>query len=141
LMQEDGWHFEPREDDAWFATGDLAKIRADGYVEVLGRSGLSVKRDGLLVVFADVEAAVEKAGGIQRAVVVAAGETRRGPRLVAVCLRGQDGDAPPESVRQKCFDLLPRYAVPDAIIFVESLPQLPSGKVDRRAIRDLILQS
>ena len=66
LIQEDRWRFEPREDDAWFATGDLAKIRADGYVEVLGRSGLSVKRDGLLVVFADVEAAVEKAGGIQR---------------------------------------------------------------------------
>jgi acyl-CoA synthetase (AMP-forming)/AMP-acid ligase II len=140
--QDNQWRFEPRSDDAWFATGDLAKIRADGYVEILGRSGLSVKRDGLLVVFADVEAAVEKAGGLQRAVVVAAGETRRGPRLVAVCLRGPgNGEAPPEAVRQKCFDLLPRYAVPDDVLFVEALPQLPSGKVDRRAIRDLALSS
>lgn len=140
LIQEERWRFEPRTDDSWFATGDLAKIRADGYVEVLGRTGLSVKRDGLLVVFADVEAAVEKAGGIQRAVVVAAGETRRGPRLVAVCLRGEgNAEALPEAVRQKCFELLPRYAVPDDIVFVESLPQLPSGKVDRRAIRDLAL--
>jgi acyl-CoA synthetase (AMP-forming)/AMP-acid ligase II len=75
-------------------------------------------------------------------VVVAAGETRRGPRLVAVCLRGPgNGEAPPEAVRQKCFDLLPRYAVPDDVLFVEALPQLPSGKVDRRAIRDLALSS
>jgi acyl-coenzyme A synthetase/AMP-(fatty) acid ligase len=136
LIQEGRWRFEPRAEDDWFATGDLAKIRADGYVEVLGRSGLSVKRDGLLVVFADVESAVEKAGGVRRAVVVAAGETRRGPRLVAVCL-GENG-VRSEAVRQRCFDLLPRYAVPDEVVIVESLPHLPSGKVDRRAVRDLV---
>ncbi|MEA2564248.1 MAG: hypothetical protein QOH06_5752 [Acidobacteriota bacterium] len=136
LIQEDRWRFEPRGDGEWFATGDLAKIRADGYVEILGRSGLSVKRDGLLVVFADVEAAAEKAGGVRRAVVVAAGESRRGPRLVAVCL-GESGVLA-EAVRQRCFELLPRYAVPDEVVMVESLPHLPSGKVDRRAVRDLV---
>lgn len=139
LIQEERWRFEPRGDDEWFATGDLARIRDDGYLEVLGRSGLSVKRDGPLVVFADVEAAVERVDGIQRAVVVAAGESRRGPRLVAVCLpREGGGDLAPVAVRQKCFDLLPRYAVPDEVLIVESLPHLPSGKVDRRAVRNLV---
>ncbi|HYO11769.1 MAG TPA: class I adenylate-forming enzyme family protein [Thermoanaerobaculia bacterium] len=139
LVQEGSWRFEPRADDEWFTTGDLAKIRADGYVEILGRSGLSVKRDGLLVVFADVETAVEKVEGIQRAVVVAAGESRRGPRLVAVCLPRQNGEGPrPEAVRKRCFELLPRYAVPDEVVMVDSLPLLPSGKVDRRALRDLV---
>lgn len=131
------WRFDPRGDDEWFETGDLARIRADGYVEILGRSGLSVKRDGLLVVFADVEAAVEKVEGIQRAVVVAAGESRRGVRLVAVCLAAGN-DLRPDAVRQKCFDLLPRYAVPDEVVLVDSLPHLPSGKVDRRAVRELV---
>lgn len=136
LIQEGRWRFEPRGEDDWFATGDLAKIRADGYVVILGRSGLSVKRDGLLVVFADVEAAVEKAGGVRRAVVVASGETRRGPRLVAVCLG--EGAVQPEAVRRTCFELLPRYAVPDEVMIVESLPHLPSGKVDRRAVLALV---
>lgn len=139
LIQEERWRFEPRGDDEWFATGDLARIRDDGYLEVLGRSGLSVKRDGLLVVFADVEAAVERVDGIQRAVVVAAGESRRGPRLVAVCLpREGGGGLAPIDVRQRCFDLLPRYAVPDEVLIVDSLPHLPSGKVDRRAVRNLV---
>ncbi len=139
LIHDGAWRFEPRGDAEWFGTGDLAKIRADGYVEILGRSGLSVKRDGLLVVFADVEMAVEKAPGIRRAVVVAAGETRRGPRLVAVCLRDPEAEPPPtpDAIRRSCFDLLPRYAVPDEVKIVEALPTLPSGKVDRRAIRDL----
>lgn len=139
LIQEGAWRFEPRGEDEWFATGDLAKIRAGGYVQILGRSGLSVKRDGLLVVFADVEAAVEKVSGVVRAVVVASGESRRGARLVAVCLTETNGGgARPEAIRQKCFDLLPRYAVPDEVVIVESLPHLPSGKVDRRAVRDLV---
>jgi acyl-CoA synthetase (AMP-forming)/AMP-acid ligase II len=41
-------------------------------------------------------------------------------------------------VRQRCFELLPLYAVPDEVVIVDSLPQTPSGKVDRRAIRELI---
>ncbi|HWM95340.1 MAG TPA: class I adenylate-forming enzyme family protein [Thermoanaerobaculia bacterium] len=140
ILEEERWRFEPRGEDDWFSTGDLAKIRADGYVQILGRSGLSVKRDGLLVVFADVESAVEKTGGIQRAVVVTAGETRRGPRLVAVCLPRPGETLDPEAVRHKCFDLLPRYAVPDEVRIVDALPHLPSGKVDRRAVRDLVVE-
>jgi acyl-coenzyme A synthetase/AMP-(fatty) acid ligase len=139
LIEDGRWRFEPRGNDEWFATGDLAKIRADGYVEILGRSGLSVKRDGLLVVFADVEAAVERIEGVRRVVVVGAGESRRGSRLVAVCLVERDGeDLRPDTLRHRCFELLPRYAVPDEVVVVKSLPHLPSGKVDRRAVRDLI---
>jgi acyl-CoA synthetase (AMP-forming)/AMP-acid ligase II len=139
VLEQGGARFEPRVDGEWFETGDLARIRADGYVEILGRSGLSVKRDGLLVVFADVEAAVERVEGVQRAVVVAAGESRRGARLVAVCIMDRDGETLlPDAVRRRCFELLPRYAVPDEVAIVDSLPHLPSGKVDRRAVRDLV---
>lgn len=139
LIHEERWCFEPRGDGEWFETGDLARLRADGYVEILGRARLSVKRDGLLVVFADVEAAVEKVEGIRRAVVVAAGESLRGSRLVAVCLPAPESEPPhPEAVRRRCFDLLPRYAVPDEVVIVEALPHLPSGKVDRRAVHALV---
>lgn len=140
VQDEDGsWRSEPRDQDGWFETGDLARLRADGCLEVLGRAGLSVKRDGLLVVFADVEAAVERVAGIRSAVLVAAGEGRRGSRLVAVCLADGAGAAPePDQVRRRCFELLPRYAVPDEVVIVAELPRLPSGKVDRRAVRDLV---
>jgi acyl-coenzyme A synthetase/AMP-(fatty) acid ligase len=135
LIQGERWRFESRGNDEWFEMLDLAKIRADGYVEILGRSGLSVKRDGLLVVFADVEAALERADGVQRAVVVVSGEASRGTRLTAICLVDGTRPAPqPEAVRQRCSDLLPRYAVPDEVLIVDALPQLPSGKIDRRAL-------
>jgi acyl-CoA synthetase (AMP-forming)/AMP-acid ligase II len=142
LIQDGAWRFEPHADNAWFSMGDLATIRADGYVEIRGRSGLSVKRDGLLVVFADVESALEKIEGVQRAVVIASGERVRGARLIGICLANGNGQAPrPEAVRRKCLELLPRYAVPDDVLIVETLPHLPSGKIDRPALRELIAAS
>ncbi len=139
VLDPGGTRCEPRGDGEWFETGDLARLRDDGYVEILGRAGLSVKRDGLLVVFADVESAVERVAGIERAVVVAAGEGRRGSRLVAVCeVDRRRPDLRAEGVRRRCFELLPRYAVPDEVVIVESLPRLPSGKVDRRAVRESV---
>ena len=140
IPEGDGWRFAPHGDDDWFETGDMAKIRDDGWIEIIGRSKHSAKRDGLLVVFAEVEAAVEQVEGIQRAVLVPAGENRRGARLVAVCLAAPDGGSlQPDDVRRRCSSLLPRYAVPDEVVILDSLPELPSGKVDRRALQDLVL--
>ncbi len=139
LIQEEQWRFDPRTDDGWFDMTDLARIRSDGYIEIVGRSGLSVKRDGLLVVFADIESALEKVDGVQRAVVVASGEASRGSRLIGICLADQTPGRPnPHAVRQRCGELLPRYAVPDEVVIVDSLPPLPSGKIDRRALREWI---
>jgi acyl-coenzyme A synthetase/AMP-(fatty) acid ligase len=139
LIHDGQWRFEPHEESAWFDMRDLARVRTDGFVEILGRSGLSVKRDGLLVVFADVESALEKVEGVQRAVVLASGETLRGTRLIGFCVADGNGHAlQPEAVRRTCFELLPRYAVPDEVVIVDSLPQLPSGKINRPALRKLI---
>lgn len=139
---EGRWRFDPHDDDAWFKTGDLARLRDDGYLELLGRASLSVKRDGLLVVFADLEARIETLGGLARAVVFTAGETPRGPRLVAACQRAEQhktGAAPDsETLRRLLFTQLPRYAVPDEVVLVDTLPQLPNGKVDRRAVPEWI---
>ena len=136
LIQEgEDWSYQDRADDSWFDTGDLAAFDAEGYLRVLGRSRLSIKRDGLLVVFADVEAKLEGAPGVERAVVFGHGESRRGQRIHAVCLAtGRNTD--PGAIRQHCFENLPVYAVPDEIHLVSSLPTLPNGKVDRRAVAD-----
>jgi acyl-coenzyme A synthetase/AMP-(fatty) acid ligase len=142
LIQDGDWRFEPHAEDAWFSMGDLATIRDDGYVEIRGRAGLSVKRDGLLVVFADVESALERIEGVQRAVVLASGEQVRGARLIGICQADGKGHAPQaDAVRRQCLQLLPRYAVPDEVLIVETLPRLPSGKINRPALRALIARS
>ncbi len=118
--------------DGWFRTGDLAKTSADGMLEILGRFDLSVNRDGLLVPFGDVEAAVARLDVAEQVAVAARGESRRGRRMVAFCVLGRGRSATAEQIRGRCRSALPGYLVPDEIVIVDALPTLPNGKMDRR---------
>ena len=123
----------------WFRTGDLGRVRQDGHIEVLGRCDHSVNRSGLLVLFADIERAVETIEGVQRAIVVTKGESKWGQRTVAFCvLDKRAAGLDSAQIRNACFDVLPRHAIPDDVLTVSSLPTLPSGKVDRPALERMV---
>jgi acyl-CoA synthetase (AMP-forming)/AMP-acid ligase II len=62
-------------------------------------------------------------------------ESRRGSRLAAICLSGKPGLRPPRGALE-LLRLLPRYTMPDDMLIVATLPQTPSSKIDRRALRD-----
>ncbi len=121
----------------WFRTRDLGRICSDGCLEVLGRCDHSVNRNGLLVVLAEVERAMETIEGIERVAVVAEGESQRGKGIAAYCLLSPGARFKETELRASCFDILPRHAIPDAVLIVRSLPMLPNGKVDRQKLIDL----
>lgn len=138
------WGFEAYIDDngqeiapaaTWFKTGDLATFYPDGYVQILGRADNSVNRDGYLVLLADIEKAMEKIDAIAQVVVVTTpAERQRGQYLAAFCVLKQDMQRDSSQIRADCFDILPRYAIPDEVFLLDVLPTLPSGKVDRQAL-------
>jgi acyl-coenzyme A synthetase/AMP-(fatty) acid ligase len=123
-------------EDAVYHTRDLGGLDADGYLQVTGRIDHTVNRDGLLVAFSAVEKALSRLEAIEEVVVVSLGQTPRGGQLTAVCVSG-GADAPVAAgARRLAATCLPSYAVPDEFVWLAELPRLPSGKPDRRAIRD-----
>lgn len=120
--------------DDWFCTKDLGRICSDGYLEVLGRCDHSVNRDGLLVLFSDVERAIESIEGVESVVVVSKGESQRGKGIVAYCVLVKDSKMTEVDIRTACFERLQRRAIPDKIWIIKSLPTLPNGKVDRQKL-------
>lgn len=119
--------------DGWFATRDLGLISENGYIKVLGRCDHSVKRDGLLVLFADIETALHRIEAVKAAVVVAHGESLRGKGLIAYCVV-ENAALNADEIRSCCFDLLPRRAIPDQVIIIDQLPLLDNGKIDRLSL-------
>lgn len=123
-----------------YNTGDLAQALDDGRIELLGRQSDSTNRAGFLVQFADIENALLRTGDVEQAVVLSGPqETVRGQKLYAFCIAKKPHSGNIEitnqSIRQACFEHLPRYAVPDEIILRESLPLAPSGKINRRLLQ------
>jgi acyl-CoA synthetase (AMP-forming)/AMP-acid ligase II len=124
----------------WFETRDLGRILPNGYVEVLGRCDHSVNRNGLLVLYSDIELAVESLAGLERSFVVVQGESRRGDRVIACCLPKKEFSLQPDQLRTACFQVLPRHAVPDEIRLLSTMPTLPNGKINRVALAEMPAQ-
>ncbi|KPA93874.1 non-ribosomal peptide synthetase, partial [Pseudomonas asplenii] len=126
--------FSTASDARLYKTGDLARWRADGTLEYLGRNDDQVKIRGFRVELGEIEAVLAACEGVSEAVVVAR-ESQPGQseskRLVAYLC----GDAVPvEQLRAALLEALPDYMVPSAYVHLEAMPLTPNGKLDRRAL-------
>jgi acyl-CoA synthetase (AMP-forming)/AMP-acid ligase II len=118
--------------DDWFRTGDFATVDKDGCFRIKGR-----KKDMIIVggenVYADeVEAFLATHGKVREAAVK--GESATGARSflgeqVVAFVVPADESVTERELRQYCFEGLPSYKVPAKVVFMESLPRNPSGKI------------
>jgi acyl-CoA synthetase (AMP-forming)/AMP-acid ligase II len=115
-------------------TGDLVRRHGDGRLELIGRADQQIKVRGFRVELGEVEAALQRHAGVERAVVVAEADGDVGRRLRAIVVPRRDGGADQRSLRELCAKTLPRYMIPAVFEFRTELPLTSNGKVDRRAL-------
>jgi amino acid adenylation domain-containing protein len=117
-----------------YRSGDLVKSRPDGDIEWLGRIDQQVKVRGFRIELGEIESALRQHPDVQETVAVAREDQRGDQRLVAYFIPRQ-GRTPPIAELRRCVkELLPSYMVPAAFVRLSSLPLLPNGKIDRRAL-------
>ncbi|MCI4061257.1 AMP-binding protein [Micromonospora sp. R77] len=129
-----------RGERTWYRTGDLVHRGADGRLTLAGRNDFQVKVRGVRVNLEEVERVVQGHDGVVEAVVVALPDPAAGTRLHAVVR--VDGTGPSSlALRTYCAARLTRVAIPDVFRLVsEALPVGPTGKVDRRRVRDHLMR-
>jgi aspartate racemase len=115
-----------------YKTGDLARRLEDGNIEFLGRADFQVKIRGFRVELGEIEALLEKHSGIAQAVVVAH-EANGEKRLVAYVIAAGRKPSGAE-LTNYLKERLPEYMVPADLVFLQTMPLTPNGKVDRRAL-------
>ncbi len=121
-----------------YRTGDLARHRADGCLELLGRIDHQVKVRGFRIELGEVETHLLAFPGVREAAVLALGEG--GDRkLAAFVAPSLPDDSPDDGLRSFLSGRLPSHMVPSAFAFLDALPRLPNGKLDRRALETVPL--
>ncbi|MDF5755248.1 non-ribosomal peptide synthetase [Spongiactinospora sp. TRM90649] len=112
-----------------YRTGDLARFRDDGALDILGRRDHQVKINGYRVELHEVERTLAEHPEVSRAVVATHATDHGLHRLVAYVVGGSLGE-----LRRFLGERLPPYMVPTQFVFLDELPLLPNGKVDRAAL-------
>ncbi len=140
----DGYHDRPEmTDDAFlpnpfgegrmFRTRDLARWSTDGLIDFIGRHDGQIKIRGMRIEIGEVETVLRGEPGVDDAVVKAVRAPDGGTALSAFW----SGKADQAALKQGVARQLPAHMVPSYWERLAALPQLPNGKIDRRALPDI----
>ena len=123
--------------DGWLRTGDLASRDAEGVYCIRGRRKDMFISGGENVFPGEVEAALLECPGVLDATVIGVPDVRWGEVGCALIVR-RDVTLVEGKITGEARMRLAGYKVPKHVVFVDAIPRLGSGKIDRRAASALI---
>lgn len=131
-------------EDRLYMTGDLGRVRSDGRLEIFGRSDSQIKIRGVRIEPVEIEGLLLQQPGIKDATITTRPAPNDGKQLLALVVTAHPLPEPQrrakaQGLRAALMAELHPAMVPSRILFVESLPYLPNGKCDRKAIAALEL--
>jgi len=119
-----------------YRSGDLARWRADGNLEFLGRMDQQIKIRGFRVEPGEVEATLTSHSAVTQAAVMLRQDQLGQNHLVGYFVPiGGDGIGATE-LREYLSQKLPYYMLPSALVRLSAMPLTANGKLDRRALPD-----
>ncbi len=122
--------------DGWFATGDVATIDADGFMEITDRSKDVIKSGGEWISSIMLENIAVSHPDVIEAAVVAALHPKwdERPLLLVVPAAGRTVD--PASVLALYEGKVAKWWLPDEIVVVPDLPHTATGKLLKTSLRE-----
>ena len=117
-----------------YRTGDLARIDEHGQVQCLGRADDQVKIRGFRVELGEIEAALAALPGVGTTAVLLRKDGGV-DQLVAYLVAEAAGAPSDAELRAALSASLPPYMVPTRYEWLDEMPRLTSGKIDRNALK------
>ncbi|MEB3071702.1 class I adenylate-forming enzyme family protein [[Mycobacterium] vasticus] len=122
------------DEQGWFPTKDLAILDAEGYLFIIGRSDDTIIRGGENIAPAEVEDVLVEHPDVHQVAVVGVEDPQWGQAIVAVVVPQHGRTPDPEQLREYVRKTLRGSRTPDRVVFRDSLPATPTGKILRRSI-------
>lgn len=122
--------------DGWLRTGDVGFMNHRGVVSITDRKKDMILVSGFNVYPNEVENVIAAMPGVLEVGVVGVPSAKSGETVKAVIVK-KDPTLTVEDVKKYCRTQLTGYKMPHVIVFAESLPKTPVGKILRRELKDL----
>ncbi len=121
--------------EGYFRTGDVARRRANGALEILGRSKEIIVRGGVKISPVEVEHAVTAHPSVSNALAVGVSDPVLGESVWVGVVYCHGQHIEPDELRAFLLARVERHLVPDRIVALEELPAGPTGKSSRAQLR------
>lgn len=115
-----------------YDTGDLARFRADGVIEHLGRSDSQLKLRGFRVEPTEIENLINSCPAVRESVVVSR-QTQFGDQRLVAYVVPHNGVRDTEKLLAHVAEWLPSFMMP-TVTWIDEIPMTPSGKRDRNRL-------
>ena len=126
--------------EGWMHTGDLATLDAEGFCRIVGRSKDMVIRGGENISPREVEEFLFLHPAVQDVQVIGVPDTRLGEEVCAWVVLKPGSETQEENIREFCRGRIAHYKVPRYVRFVAAFPQTATGKVQKFAMREAMLE-
>jgi long-chain acyl-CoA synthetase len=121
--------------NGWFYTGDLASCDSDGFYWFAGRKKEIIIRGGSNISPQEVEAVLYQHPSVAEVGVVGRPDHLWGETVVAFVVLRSGQIVTEAELIEFARERLADYKTPESIVFRTELPKGPTGKIQRRALR------
>ena len=118
----------------WLRTGDLGQLDSDGYLTITGRLKELINRAGEKVSPPEVESVLLAHPVVAQALVFPVPSARLGEEVAAAVVRRSPVNTTARELRAFAAARLAPFKVPAQVVFVDTLPTGPTGKLQRHGL-------
>ena len=122
--------------DGWFPTGDVARIDADGYMQITDRSKDVIKSGGEWIGSIDLENIAMAHPAVAMAACIAAKHPKWDERPLLVVVKKPGAQVTREEMLAFFEGKIAKWWTPDDVVFVEGIPLGATGKMQKNKLRE-----
>lgn len=130
-------------DGGYMHTADIAKVEADGFIQITDRLKDVIKSGGEWISSLEIETILSLHPAVEDVAVIGVRDDKWGERpLALVVKRASHEDTTAEEIvalaeQAALKGILPKYGVPHRFMFADSLPKTSVGKLDKKLMREI----
>jgi long-chain acyl-CoA synthetase len=122
--------------DGWLRTGDVGYMDADGYVYITDRRKDLIIKGGENISPREIEEGLYSHPAVAEAAVFGVPDETFGEEIVAAVVVRAGQSLTEDEIKRHISGYVTKFKTPAQVVFLETLPKNPSGKILKRALRE-----
>lgn len=123
--------------DGWRSVGDLGHLDEHGFLYLSGRESHTIISGGVNIYPVEIEDVLLAHPRVLDAAVIPTPDPEFGEQVTAVV--EVSDEVSQEELIEHCRHRLARFKAPKTVLFVDKLPRLPTGKLNKNSLREAVL--